>query len=117
TARDHSDVFEEQVAQALHERGYQVNRRVGVAGIFVDLAVTDPGYPGRFIMGIECDSGSYAAARSARDRDRLRKSLLEDHGWIIQRIWALDWFRRPKEQLERLVAAIEAAKSELGAAK
>jgi very-short-patch-repair endonuclease len=117
TARDHIDVFEEQVAEALHERGYQVHRRIGVAGIFVDLAVTDPEHPGRYIMGIECDGGSYSAARSARDRDRLRKSVLEDHGWNIYRIWAIDWFRRPREQLERLVTAIEAAKSELAAAE
>jgi very-short-patch-repair endonuclease len=113
TARDHSDVFEEQVAQALHARGYQVNRQVGIAGIFIDLAIVDPEHPDRFVLGIECDGGAYASARSARDRDRLRKAVLEDHGWSIYRIWSIDWFRRPKEQLERLIGAIEAAKAEL----
>lgn len=113
TARDHNDVFEEQVAQALHERGYQVNRQVGIAGIFIDLAIVDPEHPARFVLGIECDGGAYASARSARDRDRLRKAVLEDHGWNIHRIWSIDWFRRPKEQLERLIVAIEAAKLEL----
>lgn len=112
---DHVDVFEEQVAEALHARGYQVNRRVGVAGIFVDLAVVDPDHPGRFVLGIDCDGEAYSSARSARDRDRLRKSVLEDHGWHIHRIWSIDWFRRPKEQLERLESAIAAAKSELSA--
>jgi len=41
--------------------------------------------------------------------------VLEDHGWIIHRIWSSDWFQRPSEQLERAVAAIEAAKVELDA--
>jgi hypothetical protein len=50
---------------------------------------------------------------SARDRDRLRQSVLEDHGWIIHRIWSTDWFQRPSEQLQLTVAAIEAAKSGL----
>jgi hypothetical protein len=41
--------------------------------------------------------------------------VLEDHGWIMHRVWSIDWFQRPQEQLERLVAAIEAARTELDA--
>ena len=41
--------------------------------------------------------------------------MLEDHGWIIHRIWSTDWFQRPQEQLERTVAAVAAAKRELDA--
>ncbi|MBV9510904.1 MAG: hypothetical protein JO303_11540, partial [Caulobacteraceae bacterium] len=64
--------------------------------------------------GIECDGASYRAGRSARDRDRIRRAVLEDHGWTIHRLWSADWFQRPNEELERIVSAIEAAKSELG---
>jgi very-short-patch-repair endonuclease len=113
TGGDHDSVFEEQVARALHERGHQVRRQVGIAGLFVDLAVTDPDFPDRYILGIECDGASYQGARSARDRDRLRQTILEDHGWIMHRIWSTDWFKRPFEQLEKTIAAIEAAKAEL----
>jgi len=115
SGRDHDSVFEAQVAQALHERGYQVHRQFGIAGFFIDLAVADPERADRYLLGIECDGAAYHSARSARDRDRLRQAVLEDHGWIIHRIWSTDWFRRPKEQLERVVAAIEAAKLELAA--
>lgn len=115
TGRDHDSVFEEQVAKALRDRGYQVHRQVGIAGFFIDLAIGDPDLPGRYLVGIECDGEAYHDSRSARDRDRLRQSVLEDHGWIIHRIWSSDWFQRPKEQLERTVAAIEAAKIELAA--
>ena len=113
SGRDHDSVFEIQVANALQERGYQVHAQVGIAGFFIDLAIADPERPGRYIIGIECDGVAYHSARSARDRDRLRQSVLEDHGWIIHRIWSTDWFQRPKEQLERAIAAIEAAKGEL----
>ena len=113
SARSMDSVFEEQVGNALQAKGYQVHPQVGIAGFFIDLAIADPERPGRYLIGIECDGASYHSARSARDRDRLRQAVLEDHGWIIHRIWSTDWFQRPLEQLERTVAAIEAAKIEL----
>lgn len=111
--RDFDSVFELQVASALQGKGYQVHPQVGIAGFFIDLAVGDPEHPGRYILGIECDGVSYHESRSARDRDRLRQAVLEDHGWIIHRIWSSDWFQRPHDELQRLIAAIDSAKSEL----
>ncbi|MCW2247705.1 very-short-patch-repair endonuclease [Azospirillum fermentarium] len=115
TDREHDSVFEEQVAKALQALGHDVHPQVGLAGFFIDLAIADPERPGRFVLGIECDGASYHSSRSARDRDRLRQAVLEDHGWIIHRIWSTDWFQRPQEQLRKLVAAIDAAKAELDA--
>jgi hypothetical protein len=34
---------------------------------------------------------------------------METMGWKIFRIWSTDWFRNPKQELERLVAAVEKA--------
>lgn len=113
TSRGPDSIFEEQVAAALQEKGYQVHPQVGIAGFFIDLAVADSRRPGRYLIGIECDGAAYHDARSARDRDRLRQAVLEDHGWIIHRIWSTDWFQRPHEQLQRTIEAIEAAKREL----
>lgn len=112
TGRDHDSVFEEQVANALRARGYEVQAQVGLAGFFIDLAVIDEARPGRFLLGIECDGAAYHSARSARDRDRLRQAVLEEHGWTIYRIWSTDWFQRPKEQLDFLIRRIEAIKAE-----
>ncbi|PDT46653.1 helicase [Sinorhizobium fredii] len=110
--RSMDSVFEEQVKAALQERGYQVHPQVGIAGFFIDLAVADDQVPGKYLLGIECDGASYHESRSARDRDRLRQAVLEDHGWSIHRIWSTDWFQRPKAELDRLVAAVERAKAE-----
>lgn len=112
TGRDHDSVFEEQIAKALQEKAYQVHRQVGLAGFFIDLAVSDADRPGRYLLGIECDGASYHDARSARERDRLRQSVLESRGWTIQRVWSTDWFQRPNEQIDLVVARIEAAKAE-----
>ncbi|MDD2341366.1 MAG: DUF3320 domain-containing protein [Tolumonas sp.] len=103
-------IFEVQVATALQNKGYQVHPQVGIAGFFIDLAIADPDMPGRYLLGIECDGSSYHSSRSARERDRLRQAVLEDHGWIIHRIWSTDWFQRPEEQLRYVINAIETAK-------
>lgn len=64
------------------------------------------------LLGIECDGAAYHSSRSARDRDRLRQAVLEEHGWTIHRIWSTDWFQRPGEQLDQLVRRIETIKAE-----
>lgn len=104
--------FEVAVIDALERHGYQCEPQVGVAGFFIDLAVRDPGQPGRYLMGIECDGATYHSAKSARDRDRLRQSVLEQLGWRIRRIWSVDWFRNAKLQLEPLLQELAALRTE-----
>ncbi|MFM1767572.1 MAG: hypothetical protein RJA22_101 [Verrucomicrobiota bacterium] len=103
--------FEEAVQAALTGLGHTVDRRVGVAGFYVDLAVRDPRQPGRYLVGIECDGPTYQASRSARDRDRLRQSVLEGMGWTLHRLWSTDWFQRPEHERRRVQEAIERAQS------
>ncbi|MCI0580401.1 MAG: DUF3320 domain-containing protein [Chloroflexi bacterium] len=102
--------FEEQVASALRQQGYEIATQVGSAGFWIDLAVKDKVQPGRYLLGIECDGATYHSARSARDRDRLRQEVLENMGWQIHRIWSTDWFRNPTRELRRAVKAIEGVK-------
>jgi very-short-patch-repair endonuclease len=105
--------FERQVWAALRQNGYEIDTQVGTAGFLIDLAVIDPKQRGRYLLGIECDGATYHSARWARDRDRLREQVLRDRGWVIHRIWSTDWFLRPKEQLTKLLAAIEKARTRL----
>lgn len=102
--------FELEVIEALRERNYQVEPQVGTAGYFIDIAVKDTEYPGRYVLAIECDGAAYHSSRSARDRDRLRQGVLEGLGWNFHRIWSTDWFRNPQQEITRAVAAIEAAR-------
>jgi hypothetical protein len=70
--------------------------------------------PGRFVLAIECDGASYHSAPTARDRDRLRQQHLEDLGWRFHRIWSTDWFLRKQEEVDRALAAYEAALKRTG---
>lgn len=96
--------------QQLTDKGYEVQTHVGIAGVFVDLAVVDPDNPDRYLLGIDIDGESYRSSRSARDRDRTRHAVLGSQGWTMHRIWSLEWFKRPNEKLNELVDAIEGAR-------
>ncbi|PJJ53750.1 AAA domain-containing protein [Mumia flava] len=109
---DHGDVespFEEDVLRVIRSWGYEVQPQVGVSGYRIDLGVKHPDRPGEFLIGVECDGAAYHSARSARDRDRLRASVLEGLGWNLHRIWGLSWYRDRPTQTKRLHAAIQAA--------
>ncbi len=50
------------------------------------------------MLAVECDGATYHSSKSARDRDRIRQSVLEGLGWRFHRIWSTDWYRnRHKE--------------------
>ncbi|WP_291986680.1 DUF3320 domain-containing protein, partial [Luteitalea sp.] len=102
--------FEQEVVTDLARRGHLVQPQVGVAGYRIDIGVRDPGAPGRFLLGIECDGVAYHASDTARDRDRLRQQVLEARGWTIVRLWSTDWFKDRVGQMERLERAIDDAR-------
>src|SRR5690606_33369012 len=115
TGEDFDSEFEIQVNERLRALGYDVKRQIGASGFRVDLAISDPEKPGRFVLGIECDGAQFHSSRSARDRDRLRQQVLEAHGWIIHRIWSADWYLRPQSELKKIEDAVAAARAEWAA--
>jgi very-short-patch-repair endonuclease/preprotein translocase subunit Sec61beta len=101
--------FERDVFEALAASGHRVESQVGCGGYRIDLAILHPKYPGTYALGIECDGAAYHSAATARDRDRLRQSVLEGLGWRLHRIWSTDWFLDRERELVRLEKAIEEA--------
>ena len=113
--REGDPEFEVQVASALRRAGYALAAEVGSGGYRIDLAVVDPQSPGRYLLGIEFDGPRYQTARWARDRDRLRETVLDHLGWKLHRIWSADWLKNREDCLRRCVAAIEASRQERSA--
>ena len=106
--QDTSDAaFEDAIYEFLCEQGYQIHRQVGCAGFRVDLAILDPEYPGRYLLGIAFDGPMYQTSRVARDRDRLRQQVLEGLGWRFHQLWSTDWYRNRSEVQKNLLSAIE----------
>lgn len=103
--------FEAEVFDFLTQNGYAVDTQVGCSGYRIDLAVKRPD-SSDYVLAIECDGASYHSSKNARDRDRLRQSVLENMGWKFYRIWSADWFKTPAEEKKRLLAAVEKAFAE-----
>lgn len=101
--------FEESVYDFLLSKGYNVATQIGCSGFRIDMAVKHPIHSGYFVIGIECDGATYHSSRTARERDRLRQTILEDMGWTIYRIWSTDWIKDQRTEEEKLVAAVEKA--------
>jgi very-short-patch-repair endonuclease len=99
--------FEEAVYQALTAQGLTLHKQVGVSNYRIDLGVADPQQPGRYLLGIECDGAMYAAAPTARERDRLRQQVLEQLGWKMHRIWSHDWISNQTAEIERVMARLK----------
>ncbi|MDE5755838.1 MAG: type III restriction endonuclease subunit R, partial [Clostridia bacterium] len=103
--------FEMQVAEFLQNKGYEVDVKIGASAGSVDMGVKMPGGED-YILAVECDGRSYKSANNTRDRDRLRKSVLQRMGWHYHRVWAVDWIQNPNDEKDRLLKALEEAKQE-----
>ena len=106
---DTESPFEDDIKLEIEKMGYKVVSQVGCSGFRIDLGVIDPKNPGRYIIGIECDGATYHRAFTARERDRIRQTILEDLGWRIYRIWSPDWFHTRDQEIRRLQEAIKNA--------
>lgn len=113
----HDSPLEEAVLKALVAHGHTAVPQVGVAGYRIDIGVLDDTAPGRFLCGIECDGVAYHASETARDRDRLRQSVLEARGWTIHRVWSTDWFKDRQGQIERLLGLLARSRDDASAAR
>lgn len=107
TGQEPDSDFERWFLSRLKSVGYIAHPQVGVAQYRIDIGIVHPDKPGSYIVGLECDGATYHSSKSARDRDRLRQSVLEELNWRIHRVWSTDWYRDPEREFNRLVQKIE----------
>lgn len=98
--------FERAVARGLRERGWTAVPQIGVSRFRIDLGIVDPDRPGDYLAGVECDGASYHSAATARDRDKVRESVLSGLGWRLVRVWSTDWWHDAATALDRLDTAL-----------
>lgn len=125
-AQDNSEIREErldrhrhEVKTALQEAGLIVLEDIGMSDFKVDIAVVDPKKPGKAVLGILLDGPRWNSRKTVSDRDSLPIQLLTNRmGWpVIERIWLPTWLRDQKGEVQRMVAAFEAAKKATGKPK
>ena len=101
--------FEEDVLSALKEMGIPATPQYGVSGYRIDFACAHPESEGRMVLAVEADGASYHSLPTARERDRLRQSVLEGQGWKFHRIWSTDWFKSRQREVDRVFEAWQQA--------
>lgn len=116
TEREPDSDFERHVIEQIRSMGCEPATQVGVAGYLIDIGVKHPDWPHGYLLGVECDGATYHSSRSARDRDRLRREVLEQLGWKLVRIWSTDWFADPRREATVLRQSIANRLEELRSA-
>jgi len=96
--------YAQKVAQALREKGYDIDEQVGIGGYRIDIAVRKNG---KYVLGIECDGKLYSTPSSARERDYHRQKYLESRGWRIRRIWSIDWWRDSEREIQTICSIVD----------
>lgn len=104
----HDSPFEEAVSAELIRRGWQVVPQIGVSRFRIDLGIVHPDRPGDYLVGVECDGATYHSAATARDRDKVRQSILKGLGWDLLRVWSTDWWIDRQRAADKLHDGIEA---------
>ena len=102
--RESGSDFQDWVAEELELSGFEVVQEVGVSGFFIDLGVKHKDWPHGYLAGIECDGATYHSSLSARDNDIVRQNVLENYGWNIYRVWSTNWFRDPRQEMDKLTS-------------
>ena len=100
-----SEVINE-LADALKERGYQVDKMVGKSNFRIDLAIVDPRDPDKYLMGILTDGLSYYNTKTTRDREICQPNVLRMLNWNYMRVWSVDWFQDKERVLKIIIEKI-----------
>ena len=95
------------VCQTLTEHGFQCVPMVGHSDFHVDIAVIDPYDPANYLMGILLDGEGYRQTKNTRDREVAQISVLKNLGWVIHRIWTIDWWDNRDKELKKLITLLE----------
>ena len=90
-----------QLAEALQNEGFLVDRRVGQSLLRCDLAVYRPGDE-VYRLGILVDTDEHYAQTDVIERDLVKPKLLEDFGWSMATVWTQDWYLDRQAVLDRL---------------
>ena len=99
------------LAARLRERGLRVEVRRGMSAFKVDLALSLPELPDRWLVAVLIDGSEWNSRTLVADRDALPTLILKDMmGWPrVARVWLPSWIIEPAEVIEDLIALAHSA--------
>jgi len=103
---DAEDPVARQMARALAEHGYVVDRAVGHSHFRCDLAVRRPDEPA-YRLAILLDNDAYYEQSDLLEREMMRPRLLRTFGWNVVLVLAKDWYEDRAAVLDRLLGLLQ----------
>ena len=100
------------IIRTITEHGFRCVPMVGHSDFHIDIAVVDPYNPEKYLMGILLDGEGYRQTSNTRDREVAQIGVLMNLGWVLHRIWTIDWWDNRERELKKLVALLEKLKAE-----
>jgi len=97
------------IADELRKLGHTAHTHVGTSRYRIDIGIVDPKDPARYTLGILCDGETYAAAKTARDREVVQQETLRRLGWNLCRVWTMDWIENPQGVLQNIESVLSSA--------
>jgi hypothetical protein len=102
-----ADALKSALAQALQQRGYEIELDVGASRFRCDIAVR-PKQSSGTPVAILVDSEAFYALGTSDERFRLRPAILGSFGWKVELVLGKDWLADSEAVLQRIEAALSA---------
>ena len=106
------NIMAEQICKALQEQGYLTESSVGRSNFKVDIAVSTPEHPEKFILGILCDGKTYYETKTTRDREIVQPGVLQMLHWRVLRVYSVDWYENRERTLSQILDVLKAPESD-----
>lgn len=100
------------VCRTITDLGFQCAPMIGHSDFHVDIAVVDPYEPTKYLLGILLDGEGYRQTKNTRDREVAQIGVLKNLGWVLHRIWTIDWWDNREKELKKLSSLLEKRKEE-----
>ena len=91
-----------EIKEALQKQGLKAVCGIGRSSFRVDLGITDPAQPERYQLGILLDTEHLESDRTFSDLEIGRKKVLENLGWKLLSVRAIDWYDSPDKVLSQI---------------
>ncbi len=100
-----ADIVATQVAAALEQQGWLVDREVGHSAFRLPLAVRRTGGT-RYALGLLIDDDRHYAQHDLLERYLQRPAILEAFGWRLVTVYTKDWLHDAESVLRQILRAL-----------
>lgn len=97
----------------LEKYGYESQIDIGNSEFKIDLGIINPKNKNHFLLGILLDGENYYAAKTSVDRNIIQPHVLNNLGWRIETIWAIDWYEDKEQVLNRILKILKEIEEEI----